>query len=408
MKLSQRAHVALNVLLVLFAFLLPISKPASNTALILIVSAWIVEGDWKRKWRVLRASPVFLWFAAWVLFLGISMLWSSTLTNGFWKSHDNHALIYYLRFYLFDFMLLPIMITSLQTRYIRYMISAFLSAMFISEIMSWAIFAELIHYKGISPRDPSPFLHHSLYSIFLAVTIFLLATLFMETKRGSYRLFYAFFMLSAVVNLFLNGGRLGQLAFLVATVVFLFVRFKGGLKTIVSGVLLGTAIFFAAYHLSPVFHKRVDTSIASVKEILSGQYYSSWGIRANVIRVASEAIKEHPLAGAGIGDARRIFLKTAERFDGTEPFPLLVHLHNQYLQILMETGLIGLLIFIGLIVSLLRLDVPEYYRSFHITFIVIYLVGFVGEPLLCNRQPYLLFLMFVALAVIFERERVKL
>ena len=67
------------------------------------------------------------------------------------------------------------------------------------------------------------------------------------------------------------------------------------------------------------------------------------------------------------------------------------------MQILVETGVIGLVLFLAFLTMLLRLNGSRDEVILISTIVVIYLVGFVGEPLFFSRKPYLLFNLFIAL-----------
>jgi len=394
--MNIRINKTINYLLVLLAFLLPLSTPMTNAAMVLLILLWLIEGGWREKYEILKSSLPFKLFLLFILLIGLSLFWSHGIEGGFINKKYN-AIIFYFRYYLLGFMIIPIILTSMKKEFIRYIISAFLLAMLVSEFMSWGIFMEWIHYKNVLSHDPSPFMHHTFYSIFLAVTIFVLATQFFQTKMLLYKVLIAFFMLSAVTNLFLNGGRLGQLAFFVALFVYIGLRYRVTFRSVGISLLLVTAVFLAAYKVSPIFQKRMDLSVQSLQKITEGNYGSSWGVRANILIVAKELVKEHPLFGIGIGNTRSEFLKKAKEFPQTGFFPKLRHLHNGYMQILVETGFVGLSLFLLFIYSLLKLELQREQFILMATIIVIYLVGFVGEPLFFSRKPFLLFNMFIAI-----------
>ncbi|MFT7823750.1 MAG: O-antigen ligase family protein [Sulfurimonas sp.] len=399
MKRSEWANRGINYLFVLFAFIMPIITPTTNGVMILLILLWIIEGRWKDKFEILNGSPAFKLYAAFILLLGLSLFWSGGIDGGFTRN-DANAVEYYFRRYIFGFILIPMILTSVKKTFIPYIISAFLAAMFISEMMSWGIYMEWITYKDIPAHDPSPFMSHSLYSIFLAVTVFVLMTRFFQTERFYYRIFIALFALSAMVNLFLNGGRLGQLAFFVALFVYIVLRYRVTFKSISLSILSIGLIFVSAYTVSPIFQKRMNLSLKSLEKITKGDYNSSWGVRVNILRVSKDIVIENPILGIGIGNTKTEFLEKAKEYDQTGFFPKLDHLHNGYMQILVETGLVGLFLFLSFLFLLLRLDIPR--DSFILLSIVItiYLVGFIGEPLFFNSKPYLLFNLFMALIML--------
>ncbi|HIY72456.1 MAG TPA: O-antigen ligase family protein, partial [Candidatus Intestinimonas merdavium] len=68
---------------------------------------------------------------------------------------------------------------------------------------------------------------------------------------------------------------------------------------------------------------------------------SSTSSRFPLYAAALEMIRTRPIRGAGLGtDAVRLAIKDMNLYHGTAPF---VHAHNLYLQIWLETGLIGVL-----------------------------------------------------------------
>jgi len=393
MREKRWPNSGIQISLVLFALALPTSIALMNVTLIVLIALWLLEGEWQKKRQILRASKALKYYAGFLFFIGLSLLWSDSLTGGFGRAHSSNSFDYYLRTYLFGFMLVPIMVTSMREAYWKYILSAFLTGMFVSEMVSWGIFMEWIHYKHILPSNPSPFMHHTLYSIFLAVTVYLLLTQFSRLKSVGYRVFIAFFILSAVVNLFLNGGRLGQVAFFAALFVYIGMHYRNNLFAAAAGtLLLAGAIFATAYQISPVFQKRVDLSLDSVRKMYHHQDFStSWGIRFHTLQVAKDVVLEHPLGGAGLGSAREAFLEKARLYEQTELFPGLKHLHNGYMQIAVETGIAGLLLFFLFLYRLCRIEIDRSYRILLCTVIAVYLTGFIGEPLLFSRKTYMLF-----------------
>ncbi len=386
---------AINYLLVLFAFMFPLSGKKSTVILVLIILLWIIEGNWKSKFKILFSSKPFRYYFAFIIFMGLSLLWSDTIYGGFVKHYPSNGVVAYLRMYFFGFMLVPVMLTSMNQQYIKLSISAFLSAMFISEMASWAVYMEWIHIRNIHFKDPSPFMHHSLYSIFLAVTIFVLATELFKIKNLFIRGLIIFFILSALINLFLNGGRLGQLAFFVALLVYIFMKFRITFKTIGLSILSVVIIFFLAYKISPIFQFKADASIHSLEKISQGEFNTSWGKRVYALIVAKDIVLENPIIGAGIGSAKKEFIEKSKLHPHgglVEPF---WHMHNEYMQILVETGVTGLLLFFLFLYILLKIPLEKDIYILLCTFIVIYLVGFIGEPLFWNLQPFLLFNFFV-------------
>ena len=76
---------------------------------------------------------------------------------------------------------------------------------------------------------------------------------------------------------------------------------------------------------------------------------SSTSSRFPLYQAALEMIKSRPVRGAGLGtDAVRLAIKDGNLYHGTAPF---VHAHNLYLQIWLETGLIGVVSYLATMIS---------------------------------------------------------
>lgn len=341
------SHI-LNVFFVVYALLLPFSNAFStHTGPYLLLLFWVLEGDFGKKLEKIRAEKA-LWFL--LLFFTISalsMLWTDNTSEG----------IYVLKFYFAITTVFVTFYTSMKARYLLAIVFAFLMSMFISEIISYGVFLEWWQTKKSSPDMPTPFMHHVPYSIFLAITIFLLLGQILNKKISlTLRLFEAVFLFSTTVNLFLNGGRTGQLAFMFGLLIFVTSYFGTKIKYIFATLVVLSSLFVVAYHFSPVFHARAHKAVSDIEKIQSGNLNSSWGSRIAMKIVTYEIIKAQPLLGVGLGDTRDAY-KEALQSEALQKYSFtdnVHHVHDQYLQIILQTGLVGLLFFIMFLWSLFR------------------------------------------------------
>jgi len=330
----------LNILFVVYALLLPFSNAFStHTGPYLLLFFWVLEGDFGRKLAKIRSEKA-VWFLLLFFFINLlSMLWTTNIHEG----------IYNLKFYFAITVVFITFYTSMKERYLLPVIFAFLIAMFISEVVSYGVFLEWWTTKHSSPSMPTPFMHHVPYSIFLVVTIFLLLGQILNKKISlSLRIFEAIFLLSATVNLFINGGRTGQLAFIFALFVFVISYYGTKIKYIVLTFCVLLLVFVSAYMFSPVFHKRIDQAVVDIYKIKEGNLKSSWGSRIAMKIVSYSILEQHPFVGVGIGDVKDEFKKAYET-ETLKKYKFSYnthHVHDQYLQIMLQTGLLGLIPFI--------------------------------------------------------------
>jgi O-antigen ligase len=395
---NSKINISINIILILIAFCLPLSIAITNILSGLLILLWIFEKNWKYKYQKLKHSKPFWIYSFFILLLGLSLIWSDTLYGNFWYKHENNALIGYFRYYIFGYMIILITITSLKIKYIRYIISAFLSAMFISEIVSWSIFMQFIQYKNIPSSDPSAFMHHSLYSIFLVVTIVLLLYRLKQTNKLFIRIGIYLFLFSAILNLFYNSGRLGQVVLIVILLIWYLLEHGVKIKVLISYIVAIIISLNILYQISPNFHKRLNQSINALNDINNGNYAnSSFGIRYNILHISKVLIAHKPILGYGIGADRKNLLDISSNYKQTEFFSQLKHMHNGYLQILVDIGFVGLFLFL---LFLVKMPLPKHLHKLLISFIAIYLVGFIGEPLLFVRRTYDLFNLFIGIFIV--------
>ncbi len=334
------------------AFAAPLSIAAYTALAALLLIFWIIQGDWRRKWEMIWAQPFFKAIGIFYLFLVLSLLWSDNIAQGL-----EHLRKYYL------LLLIPIIYTSFDRTWAPKLFSAFLSAMIISEILSYLIFFDWIPFRlkeSWSSIDPSPFMHHTPYSVFLIFAIFImLIRLFKERKSLGQTLFYSFFIITMTANLFINAGRTGQFSLLIALVVFLSVYSRFSIvKTVLSTAVISTIIFSIAYVTSPNFHKRTNETYKTFDYLLTEgkPLNDSTGWRFMMWQTASVIIAQHPLVGVGVGDEREAYHEVLdsklsnlkEEIKGFSDF------HNTYFQIAVYSGTIGLILFLTVFISLYR------------------------------------------------------
>ena len=345
--------LTLNCLMVIYVALLPFSYAFTIfTGPLLLLIFWILEGDFKRKFEQITSQKALLFLSLFFLFTLLSLFWSDN-----WP-----AALRILKFYFAITLVAIVFFTSLRQTFIKPILYTFLLSMFASEILLYGVFFEWWHFKKASITNPSPIMHHTLYSIFVAVTVLLLlGQLFDKAVPKKIKILELFFLTSTVVNLFLNGGRTGQIGFLIAIFVFTITYFGFQKRYLLRTFVATIVLFVSAYFLSPIFHQRVQLGISNVQGIFQGNFHSSWGLRVVMSKAGLQMLTEHPLVGFGVGDVMDEFHQFAQRPD-LKNFHFLrynTHVHEQWLQIALQTGLIGLSLFILFIYNLFRIPIDD-------------------------------------------------
>lgn len=392
---TLRSNIILNDLLLLYAFFIPISMEMSKYFLNLMLVFWLLDKDILSKLKRMIHNRVIQSILLFLLLLILSLLWTD---------HENIKTgTRYLKYYTY---LLPLFIiyTSIKKEYIYYLVSAFLMSMALSELISYGIFFELLDAVLIpftrddaTPMNPSAFLHHTTYSMFLVVTAGILLDRFFLSQELKYKLIYGLFFMMVTTNLFINAGRTGQVAFFATIMIVILLHYKVSIKMFFATSVLFVSILFLAFTFSPVFKQRLNQTMNSLSQ--SDNYHTSLGYRIGMSIVAVNIIKEHPWLGVGIGDYRQAKSDMIDaRYPMMEHLKTQVHYHNQYLEFLVIMGIIGLVIYLSIYLFLARTQIrDEEIRSIKYIIIITIMLSSLTDAMFHLRSPLSLFALFAGI-----------
>ena len=376
-------------LLVFLAFLLPLTVFGANLIIVLIVLIWLFSGNYKLKYRKIISSKFLIASGLFYLLHVVGLIWTSDLRWGF---EILHKMWYFI-------LLLPVLYTIVQKKYIKYYISAFLVAMSFSELVSYLIWFEIVPpFKMASVYNPVPFMSHVSYNPILAFAIYLVAhEMFLNKDLGKFKFFmYSFFATTMTFNMFITGGRAGQLMFFAMLGILVFQSFKTDkIKSLIIISILIPGIFFTAYQFSSLFEKRVKEAINDVVtyEINSK---TSVGKRIDYMVNSIDIIKKNPFIGVGTGDFPNEFLKISILNDNRD-FIRTANPHNMYNLILIQLGLLGLISFLSIFYYQIKqsfLSSSEFMRDVGVTLPLLFLVIMFAESYLLGHYTTLLYVFF--------------
>ncbi|MBE0514835.1 O-antigen ligase family protein [Sulfurimonas sp.] len=381
----------INYSFVLYAFLLPISRGAISILSALLFVLWLFSGNFNKKIEFIKSNNVILYFFAFVGFSLLSLFWSDDAANG----------LAYIRKYWY-FLVILVIATTVQKKFIEYAISAFLAGMLISEGLSYSIFFELIQWKHGSPIDPTPFMNHLQYSMFLTFTSLLLLNRFFYEEQLKWKILYFLYFLLVTSNLFLNGGRTGHLAFAVSIFVVGFLNIKNKLLAFFSMLALVVSIFYTAYHVSPVFKTRFDASVTEAEKITNeGTFCGSFGSRLGLWIVGSEIFLDNPIIGSGvIKSMDEMRNRVKESHPDKNCISHLPSYHNIYVQSAVHLGVIGLFLYLMIFYSILKLKIEDrYYFNLMIIFVSVYSVSSLVETMFHEQFSAALLALFTGIFI---------
>jgi len=358
----------MNHLLIIYAFLFPISLYASSFIFSLILILFVVRRNFKEYLLPIIKKDV---IQAFILFFLIHILWLYGTENFILAKHSINVVKY---------LLFPIIFFSfIDKNFSKYIVTGFIAGMLFSELFSYALqfhilpseysIAKIPIYTVYAIGDPSPFLHHSHYAASLAFVAVLLIYKYIRMTLTTFeKLISLFFIISISINLSLVGGRIGYILYIVL-ILFLvtFIYRKKLLIPLLIFTIMMSGFFALAYNFSPLFQSKVVQTKNTLNGFLHGKmdFTTSLGARVGFWYYSTTVIKENLILGVGTGDymdaVQKIIPESKNNYFIKHK---LEHPHNIYIQLLLQFGVIGLFIFFYLIYKIIRQETKSEYMQF--------------------------------------------
>ena len=282
-------------LLISLAFLMPLTVSGANTIIVIICFLWLFSGDYKSKYNQIMSSKLMIASIVFYFIHIIAMLWTEDLM---WGLHILHKMWYFL-------LLLPILHTIIKKKNVKHYITAFLFAIAITEISSYLVWFEIIEpFRHSTVENPTPFMSHISYNPILCFAIYLvLYEIFFNKNLTNLKFFfYSFFSIIMIINMFITGGRAGQVMFFAMLVILIFQFFDTSkIKSLFLSIIIIPSIFFAAYQTSDIFELRVNEGFQNIYYYSENQL-TSIGLRINFATNSWDVIQKNLIIGVGTGD----------------------------------------------------------------------------------------------------------
>ena len=365
--------------LIALIFSIPFSTSVSSILALVMLAGWLLKGDFQRDWHQIKTSRIVI---ACLLFLGlhiVGLLWTSDLMHGLsvlkkqWK-----------------FVLVPVAMCCVRKEHVKFYIGSLILAMTIAVMVSYGVWLEMIPPTGRGTvYNPVPFGTHITYNVLLALAIYLTARSLLFDARSSFVLqgSYLLILTMMVVNMFITGGRSGQVMFFASVIVLCFQYF--GVQFIKAGVVsiaISLSILTSAFSFSDLFRYRLLGAISN--------RYVSTQERIAYAAAGLEIFSRHPLIGVGTGDLPAELKKTDPH---QKPGFYAGNPHNMYIMEMVQFGILGL-------VSLLYVFYVQIRHAFEaqdvairqigVAIPLLYLVVNFGESYLSVHATSLLFAAF--------------
>ena len=374
-----------SYLLILVAFFLPLTVFGGNLFAVLIFFLWLLKADFKTDFHKLKNNKLIIAVLLYLLVHVIALLWTADMESG----------LYTLRKQL-KFLFIPIFMLFVKREHVKYYILAFLASMSLSVIWSYGIFFELLPlYGGATLTDPIPLMSHITYNPFLAIAIYLLSyyVLFDHSIGKLKKITYSFFIITMSINMFITGGRAGQVMYFAMLVVLVFQYFpKNTFRAVSISSLVLLISFSTFYSSSKIFSDRVDAVVTELTNYENNKRTST-GLRITAIINSWDIIKENPIIGVGTGDYKNEFIKVTIK--NNSGLVMIYNPHNMYLLILVQFGLLGLMAMLYMFYSQIKIAAnsnEDFVRKIGIALPLLYLLIMLSDSYLMVHMTGLLFI----------------
>lgn len=338
---QSRCDILSKILTVALMFSLPISTALTNVILSFLILAWFLAGNLHHKAIYIFSHPITKLVLVFYLVFVMGSLYSDALGPDISQQLWKMSKLLYILF------LLPLS-SEKQWRYLSF--TAFFMAMVLTLILGL-----LKIYTGLP--IPSKFTaacvfkNHIDTNLMMAFACFILGHFLLSTHQRKLR--YMACLLLALMGfyvLWLCEGRSGQIVFAALWLLLCLQRFS--FKYILLGVLALAILFGGVWLGSPRFQTRLQSVGEDWVLYQSGKTDTSVGLRLEFIKESWNISQKSPWWGFGTGSFKQVYEQHAEK----QGLQITRNPHNEYMNILVQLGILGLSIFLLFLLTLFKIS----------------------------------------------------
>ena len=342
-----------NILAVIYLFSLTVSYKISGTLIYIILFIFLLN---PKVGTYLKNSLKNRFVQAGLLYLAVILIW-------FIGTHDLSFAITQLK--INKFYLLPILFFAfIRVEYFKYYVLAFILGAIVNFIWTYLMFFNIIdnHYSNL-------IIYQSEHAFLIFLTIL---SLFYRLVKYEDKLVYKILIICIILLLSSNVFLLKKTQ-IVSYVIVLFVAFiylyrKDIVKILIFSLTLLSIFLIGINFLFPTVKYQLLHELDGVQKAIQKQdFTNSMSARLGVAYYSLQVIEDSPIFGYGTGDhayevkkainnseLKNIDSKSYDILIGTLITGKHVTLHNTFLQVLVQYGIIGLIIFLNIFYQILK------------------------------------------------------
>ena len=342
-----------NILAVIYLFSLTVSYKISGTLIYIILFIFLLN---PKVGTYLKNSLKNRFVQAGLLYLAVILIW-------FIGTHDLSFAITQLK--INKFYILPILFFAfIRVEYFKYYVLAFILGAIVNFIWTYLMFFNIIdnHYSNLIINQSE----HA-FLIFLTILSLFYRLVKYEDKLV-YKILIIFIILLLSSNVFLLKKTQVVSYVIVLFVAFIYLYRKDIVKILILSLTFLSIFLIGINFLFPTVKYQLLHELDGVQKAIQKQdFTNSMSARLGVAYYSLQVIEDSPIFGYGTGDhayevkkainnseLKNIDSKSYDILIGTLITGKHVTLHNTFLQVLVQYGIIGLLIFLNIFYQILK------------------------------------------------------
>ena len=342
-----------NILAVIYLFSLTVSYKISGTLIYIILFIFLLN---PKVGTYLKNSLKNSFVQAGLLYLAVILIW-------FIGTHDLSFAITQLK--INKFYILPILFFAfIRVEYFKYYVLAFILGAIVNFVWTYLMFFNIIdnHYSNLIINQSE----HA-FLIFLTI-ISLFYRLVKYEDKLVYKILIIFIILFLSSNVFLLKKTQIVSYVIVLFVAFIYLYRKDIVKILIFSLTFLSIFLIGINFLFPTVKYQLLHELDGVQKAIQKQdFTNSMSARLGVAYYSLQVIEDSPIFGYGTGDhayevkkainnseLKNIDSKSYDILIGTLITGKHVTLHNTFLQVLVQYGIIGLLIFLNIFYQILK------------------------------------------------------
>ena len=350
-------------------------------------------------------NKIFISLSIFIIFTYLSILWT--------QYTPAYTLEYKLNFERFKyyFVLIPaIYMSTLNLKQIKNIFLAIaispLGVIIIYYLNSFDI-THIYSFLNINKNGNSHLMiHHLINNMFILYgAIYFYIQIFEHLLKKQYIKSTLFLIITIIyfISMFIDPETTARLIILIFFIIILIIPLLY-LKKKYSIFIILISIILISLSINHI--PRMQNGINDLNRVVKyGEYTGSWGHRLGFAIVGLKIYKENPIIGRGMSDVRVRTIEFATKDSRYFKNDISYHFHNEHINLLVQVGIIGYLLFLLFIYLLFRINIKDsFIKKINYSFIIIFCMLMFGEYYLSIPTTSSFFALFIGLILLYEKK----